>query len=328
MKRIFTLVSSVFLCCSLMIISCSKQKTNTVDNKSTTMEDESVFSIPTPPPMMIDAKQRATYSVEHIWDTINLKDSSLTNRDEFEQFLVDFVSIAHISDLDAFRSAIKLFFKQADSKVKVSVSEFMEKYLDDPNSPLRYHLMNVEAANPLQQSDLYFIFMDEALKDGEVNYQDSVRYEYKINLYHKNKPGTLATDFKYITSDGAVHRLHTTNKGDYTILMFYNPGCPACLKIEEGLDSNKFLQALAKENKIQILLIYPDYDLKLWKKYLDRAPRNSIVGRDPQHVLLEKELYDLEAMPTLYLLDKDKKVILRDAPLELVVRHLFNIYNS
>ncbi len=38
-----------------------------------------------------------------------------------------------------------------------------------------------------------------------------------------------------------------------------------------------------------------------------------INGYDKELTVLERELYDLKAMPTLYLLDKDKKVLLKDA---------------
>jgi hypothetical protein len=41
---------------------------------------------------------------------------------------------------------------------------------------------------------------------------------------------------------------------------------------------------------------------------------------------LDRELYDLKAMPTLYLLDKDKKVLLKDAPVEQVEQYLAHLF--
>ena len=43
---------------------------------------------------------------------------------------------------------------------------------------------------------------------------------------------------------------------------------------------------------------------------------------DAGQKITERQLYDLKAMPTLYLLDKDKRVILKDAPVEQIEQWL------
>lgn len=39
---------------------------------------------------------------------------------------------------------------------------------------------------------------------------------------------------------------------------------------------------------------------------------------------MKKQLYDLKALPTLYLLDSKMKVLLKDAPIERIVEYLDN----
>jgi len=41
-------------------------------------------------------------------------------------------------------------------------------------------------------------------------------------------------------------------------------------------------------------------------------PKNWIHGRDENEYLYKNKVYDLYAIPTIYLLDKNKKVILKD----------------
>ena len=48
----------------------------------------------------------------------------------------------------------------------------------------------------------------------------------------RNRPGTRAADFTYTTGNGSHGTLHGFRAG-YTLLMFYNPGCPECGRIEE-----------------------------------------------------------------------------------------------
>ena len=45
-------------------------------------------------------------------------------------------------------------------------------------------------------------------------------------------------------------------------------------------------------------------------------------GYDKKLVIKEKNLYDLKAIPTLYLLDKDKKVLLKDATVAQIDQYL------
>ena len=52
------------------------------------------------------------------------------------------------------------------------------------------------------------------------------------------------------------------------------------------------------------------------------SPKEWINGYDKKLVIKEKNLYDLKAIPTLYLLDKDKKVLLKDATVAQIDQYL------
>lgn len=56
-------------------------------------------------------------------------------------------------------------------------------------------------------------------------------------------------------------------------------------------------------------------------------PANWINGFDSNQEIANEELYDLKAMPTLYLLDKGKKVLLKDADLDEILLFLQNTKN-
>ena len=73
---------------------------------------------------------------------------------------------------------------------------------------------------------------------------------------------------------------------------------------------------------LKILAVYPDEDKEEWERHLPDFPKEWINGYDKKLVIKEKNLYDLKAIPTLYLLDKDKKVLLKDATVAQIDQYL------
>ena len=68
--------------------------------------------------------------------------------------------------------------------------------------------------------------------------------------------------------------------------------------------------------KLAILAVYPDSDLTAWKK--TTYPAYFINAYDAVQTITKQELYDLKAIPTLYLLDREKRVQFKDAPVEQI----------
>ena len=54
-------------------------------------------------------------------------------------------------------------------------------------------------------------------------------------------------------------------------------------------------------------------DLAEWREYRGHIPPSWINGYDAGCVVREKSLYDLHAIPALYLLDRDKRVLVKDS---------------
>jgi hypothetical protein len=74
-------------------------------------------------------------------------------------------------------------------------------------------------------------------------------------------------------------------------------------------------------NQITVLLHYPGNDLSLWQGYSQDIPASWINGYDKDWNV-KGYLYDFVAMPTLFLLDKNKRVLLKDVNLIMVERYL------
>ncbi|HJU45150.1 MAG TPA: thioredoxin-like domain-containing protein, partial [Chitinophagaceae bacterium] len=173
-----------------------------------------------------------------------------------------------------------------------------EKLYADPNSPYRNEAAAVTIYDSILASPYY-------------NSAEKMAIRKKLQLARQNRVGQQANDFIYYAPSGAAESLYLL-KADYTLLYFYNPECNACKEMKNTLIASPILKQNINTGKLKILAIYPDPDSTLWKKHLPELPQEWIHGRDKQQYLWENKIYDLRAIPTIYLLDKDKKVLLKD----------------
>jgi hypothetical protein len=75
---------------------------------------------------------------------------------------------------------------------------------------------------------------------------------------------------------------------------------------------------------ISALNIYIDEDIEGWRSYMPIYPAEWYNGFDPDFIIRNDTLYNVRAIPSLYLLDKDKMVILKDAP----EQRMFDVLNN
>ena len=62
--------------------------------------------------------------------------------------------------------------------------------------------------------------------------------------------------------------------------------------------------------------------MDLWQEHIGDYPKEWIIAYDPSLTLRNMDIYNIRAIPSLYLLDKDKKVLLKDAPEERLLNRL------
>jgi hypothetical protein len=85
-----------------------------------------------------------------------------------------------------------------------------------------------------------------------------------------------------------------------------------CREVREQLLSSPKLNELTERGDLKVLVLYPDEDLTAWKEHLTDYPSAWINGYDKNKVITRERSYDLRAIPALYLLDKEKRVMAKD----------------
>ena len=259
------------------------------------------FPYPQIPTMMTEPQQRATYLLMHYWDNVDFKDMKLVANDDFmEQGFVNYLSVLPIVDAQTAERSVEAMMKRAEVNgvAYKKLVNIAEKYLFEPNSPM-------------VSDEMYIMFLNQVLKTSVLSKVEKARFEYQHRVVMKNRVGSVATDFVYIDKDGKSGSLHTL-KAEETLLIFYDPDCDNCAEIIEKLKYDRVLNNKIMSGKLRVLAVYAEDNVDLWKKELPKMPTNWTVCRSVSKIK-PLGLYILRAMPAIYLLDKDKKVIKKEA---------------
>lgn len=177
-------------------------------------------------------------------------------------------------------------------------STITEMVLHDPNSPLR--------------NDEYYIPVLETLAESPLldEYERMIP-AYDLEICKLNRINHIANDFEYTVYNGRKATMHSIDS-DYLIVMLNNPGCPMCREITEQIEASPMLNELQELGRLKILAIYPDTDIEAWRDYQPNMPKRWISGYDADLVISRERLYNLRAIPALYLLDSEKRVMVKD----------------
>ena len=281
--------------------------------KTQASPDPEKFKVPEVPMVLNTPEQRADYLLEHYWDNFNFKNTDLISKPKVsEQAFADFINILLQLPSEKTDKGIRFLMNKAEvnGKIYQYFLELSEKYLYDPNSPMRNEV-------------LYDSFLKAALSSDILDAAHKIRPGQQYELAQKNKVGQKATDFKYTLKNGSTSRLYDI-QAKLLLIYFNNPGCEECKAVREKMLTSSALQELIGMGTLKVLALYPDEDLTEWNKYYADIPSGWINAYNKGSVIKNKELYDLKAIPTLYLLDKEKRVLLKDARFEEIEAFIQN----
>ncbi len=297
--------------CLLCLCACKNGNASGLNKTKVAQDTIKTFTLPTIPTMMTVPEQRADFLVKHYWDNVNFADTNYIHHPELtEQAWADYCDILNHVPLETAQQAMRKTIERTnvDKKVFTYITDLADKYLYDPNSPMR-------------NEEFYIPVLDAMLASPILEEIEKVRPKARRELAQKNRIGTKALNFNYTLASGAQGSLYQ-QKSVYTLLFINNPGCHACTETIEALKNAPVINQLLAQQKLTVLSIYPDEELNEWRKHLNEFPKEWINGYDKTFAIKEQQLYDLRAIPTLYLLNKDKTVLLKDAPVQAIEEYL------
>ncbi|MDR2147459.1 MAG: DUF5106 domain-containing protein [Tannerella sp.] len=277
-------------------------------------QDSALFNLmPKIPDKITGPSQRANYLAIHYWDNFNFLDSvKLKQNRLLERSFVDFIDLLSITSKDTIDLAIQTLMKKAeiDPDMIITLAILSEKYLYEPDSPFA-------------DDEKYIPFMRYMINSQKVAPENKIRPRFMLEYASKNRKGEQADDFIYTLVNGDTASLYAID-ADYTLMFFKNPTCEECNKMTRKLMFSSAIDDLAKQGKLKILTIYLLDDVEEWKNHASSVLHSWIYARDAEQKIQAEGLYNIKRYPTLYLLDRDKKVLLKDTDFEHLEKYLQN----
>jgi hypothetical protein len=185
-----------------------------------------------------------------------------------------------------------------DSLLFRKTVSFLSEPFSSPNSSYR-------------NQQLYARILEAEMNSSWFNTYEKKKAREKLTLSKQNNIDSAANDFPYTTPGGNVKRMYEI-KANFLLLYFNNPECEACKEMKESLSQSTIINQKLKTGELKVLSIYMGTDKKNWRSHLEDYPKQWLKGIGEDKTLYKSNRYDLSAIPTMYLLDKDKKVLLKD----------------
>ncbi len=267
---------------------------------------EDVFPLPSVPDTITTRTQRANYLALHYWDNINFNDTTLIgNEDISEQGFCNFISI--MPYVTQQREAFDIFVQgiTCNSKMQRYFMSIAQKYLAEPQSPVF-------------NDSLYITLLEAITSIGTLSLSEYEQYNFMLQMEKKNQTGSKACDFEYLLRDGTYGHLYEIDS-PYTLIFFGDPDCDICNKAKEQLLSSLYTHLKFIGGYLTILSVCVEGKTSKWQE--TPAPEGWIDACDEKCAIYEHLLYDIPGLPSLYLLDKEHRVILRDVHVEAVERY-------
>lgn len=294
-RLVFSLLFPLFL------LSACTGSSSRASGQSANEETKSgvCYTAPVVPGVITDDYERGVYFMTHYWDQFQFEDTTCLHEEDLEQIFVDFVVPLSHMDPELAEKIIASHLTQSMA-TKESFEWFTsmyEKYLYEIGSPVR-------------NEETYALVIENLLRLDGLDEVQKIRPQMLLEEINKNREGTKAADFTYLLPNGSKQRMHAFN-APYTLLFFYDPDCSICKAEKEKLMRSPLLLNWLDQKELRVLAICIGTEDD-WKRHLSEYPAEWVNGLDANHAIISDELYLIKATPSMYLLDQNKTVLLKD----------------
>ena len=251
----------------------------------------------------------------HYWDRFDFTDTTGIRGSAFlEQALKDYLILLRAASSERQAEGLKTLVQKAGQGTPKAMLLFFDEKLEEY---LAY------SYSPLQNNEQYIAVLEAILQSDRYDEDEKIRPATLLELCLKNRVGSVAEDFAYALSDkdSPVFRLHDL-KAERLILLFFDPECLHCRQLIDQMKQSPTLNAQQQSGRLKILTIYPYADVEAWRERVGILSANWINSYNPESSILSDELYELKITPALYLLDGQKRVIVREGGLSEVEQAL------
>ena len=256
------------------------------------------------------------YRKKHYWDYFDLNDLRLWHTPFVNDRLNDYFN--------------KVLLQTPDSVLPEAV-RLIEKYRSNPElfqNLTSYLLNNSIRSKVMGMENVFVALAKQYYLSGQANWADTKTLENirrEVALRENNLTGNPAPELLLEDANGEFRSLKQSPT-PYTLLAFWEPGCSHCQHEIPKLYTDLFLAA--NPSKLSVYAVYTMTDKKEWTDFIAEHQLADWTNVwDPRQVSDMKILYDVRTTPSLFLLDKDKKIIAKQLDVA-GMKHLLKVLGA
>lgn len=252
--------------------------------------------------------QRDEFLAMHFWDRLDFADTIRSLDSE----LID----------GAFSYYATILHRTPDSVRTAAVDNLLSRAASVPSAYMfmletaRAHLYSPDS--PVFSEDIYLAVLDFVFARGDDSDIDRMIRDDIM----RNRPGTPAADFSFATADGGTSSALDSEGRCRTLLVFYDPDCDTCHHLIDRLRKNAALQTAVGASDLRVVLVYIGDDRDLWLRDAASLPDDWTIGIDDCGMVEDADLYVIRNTPSVYLIDRDGTVMLKEPAFDVLVRQL------
>ena len=243
------------------------------------------------------------YNKNHFFDNIDLNDERLLRTPLLYARLDAFFTNVLIQSSDTINKEIDKLIKKCSGNYKMF--QFISVYLF--NHFRESEIMGHDAVMVKLADDIYLSGKaDWVTKE----FKDDLRKQ--VDLIRPNLIGKKAENMVMDSYKGIFVSLYDVEK-DFTILYFWEPDCGHC---KEATPKLKVYYDKPKDYSLEVFAVCTTSDKAKWTKYIEDNKLTWINGWDPKRSSHFDYYYNVQSTPTVYILDKSKKIIAKKLSVE------------
>ena len=253
----------------------------------------------------------------HFWDGMDFDDSTaLADTAFIEESFANFASVMPHASVAGRNAAVERLMEVAKASVAAPAMfmEVAERYLYEPQSPVYCE-----------------VCFEPFARYAVANAIGAERVQLLLDDMAQNAPGTSAPDLQLLMPNATattLHRLLASNVP--TLLLFYDSDCAGCRHLIATLDGDEGFRRMVEQRRLRVVAVnLAEESESIGKGSMNErkeadndvfpAAWTGATARDAEEV---RDVYALRHTPTLYLIDSDGRVILKNATLPLLATHL------
>lgn len=254
------------------------------------------------------------YVKQHYFDNLSLTNPNLLRTNYFWSYLDNYLdNWVTKNNIDSLAYATSDLVAKSMGN-KTCFEQILMRYI---NKAINSKQMGMENVWSKLAED--YIFDKNYTKVDSVEIS-ALRSQYELIKY--NRLGMVAHELRLETIKGDTIQLHDVD-AQYIILYFYDPTCSYCLAETESIQKNLYPKYKDKGLKIVTVNIYNDE--KAWKDFINQNNISDWINcADPLNKSKYWMFYNTSGVPSVYVLDEDKKIIAKGID-EKGLEQVFNI---